>query len=354
MTEDRANGDTELGRRGAMKPRVSASPCLRVPSSPQFVAIGHFTHDVAEDGLILGGAAAYSSIAARGLGLRAGVVSAVGEDFLHYGRFDNISLALVETRRRKDSVFSHRISQKDSEEVFCGNLCQSVANSSHFAAVDGLTTTFANVYEDGVRRQIIRSVSAPIHPEHIPSEWLNAEIVYLCPVADEVDPSIVHMFPNSLIGVSPQGWMRQWDSSGRVSPRRWEDAANVLPHANVLVMSEEDISPFPDIVHEYVDMAEIMVLTRGERGSTLFHDGRITDFSAFPTRATDPTGAGDVFAVAFLIEFHRTRDLYKASAFANCTASFAVEKQGIEGIPNLDRICSRMMSHQLFSSTRNP
>jgi 1D-myo-inositol 3-kinase len=282
------------------------------PSSvtPEFVAVGHFTHDIVERGLILGGAAAYSSIAAKMLGFRPGVVSAVGRDFLHYGKFDGISLAFVSP------------------------------------VEDYLTTTFANIYgEETGRRQIIKSVSAPIRPEHIPSEWLNAEVVYICPVADEVDPTIVNMFPNSLIGISPQGWMRRWDDTGLVSPRKWEDAANVLSRADVLVMSEEDISPFPGILREYMDLAKIMVLTRGERGSTLFHGGRSIDFSAFPTCTVDPTGAGDVFAAAFLIKFHQTSDLSKASTFANCTASFVVEKQGTEGIPGLDCVHSRVISH---------
>lgn len=309
----KSNGDRERGGECRRLPRSHASS---VPPSPcpQFVAIGHLVHDVAECGLILGGAAAYSSIAARKLGLNAGVVSAVGEDFLHYGKLDGISLALV--------------------------------GATHTSPLQrGLTTTFANMYDErGARRQILKSVSAAIRPEHIPSEWLDAEIAYLCPVADEVDPSIVRMFPDSLIGVSPQGWMRRWNTDGQVSPRKWKDAPNVLPHVDVLVMSEEDISPFPEVVDEYVDLAEIMVLTRGERGSTLFHHGQVMDFPAFPTHTADPTGAGDVFAVAFLMEFHRTHDLYKASVFANCTASFVVEKRGTEGIPNLDRVHSRMMS----------
>lgn len=275
-------------------------------SSIQFLAIGHFAHDVTENGLILGGAAAYSSLTAKRLGLRAGAVSAVGRDFLHYGKLDGISLTLADD------------------------------------PADNETTTFQNIYEDSVRRQMLRGVSAPIRPEHIPSEWLEAEIVYLCPVANEVDKSIVHKFPNSLIGVSPQGWMRQWDSQGSVSARKWKDAPDVLPYVNVVVMSEEDIAPFPGIVREYADLAEIVILTRGDRGSRLFHNGKTINFPAFPVRTVDPTGAGDVFALAFLREFHRTGDLHKASVFANCTASFVVEKRGTEGIPDLEQVLSRL------------
>jgi len=283
-------------------------------SSIKFLAIGHFAHDVTENGLILGGAAAYSSLAAKRLGLRAGVVSAVGRDFLHYGKLDGILLTLADD------------------------------------PADNETTTFQNIYEDGVRRQMLRGVSSPIRPEHIPSEWLDAEIVYLCPVANEVDKSIVHKFPNSLIGASPQGWMRQWDDQGRVSARKWKDAPDVLPYVDVVVMSEEDIAPFPEIVHEYTDLTEIVILTRGGRGSTLFYDGKSKNFPAFPVRTVDPTGAGDVFALAFLREFHRTGDLCKASVFANCTASFVVEKRGTEGIPDLEQVLSRLSQSSVLAT----
>jgi 1D-myo-inositol 3-kinase len=341
MTGNRVNSRE---RRVKSEEERASSPKPYALSSmpPEFLAIGHFTHDIAQCGRILGGAAAYSSIAARGLGLRASVVSAVGEDFLYYEKLDGISLALVGA--------THASPLQDSLATTFANVYDESAlvGATHASPLQhSSTTTFANIYDDeGRRRQILESVSAPIHPEHIPAEWLDADIVYLCPVADEVDPSIAHMFPNSLIGVSPQGWMRQWDDRGQVSPREWKDAPNVLPHVDVLVMSEEDISPFPEVIHEYIALAETVVLTRGEKGSTLFHDGQSIDFPAFPTYTVDPTGAGDVFAAAFLSTFHQTRDLYEASIFANCTASFVVERQGTEGIPDLDRVRARMMSHQ--------
>ena len=276
--------------------------------SIKFVAIGHFTHDVVGDELILGGAASYSSIAAKKLDLCAGVITSVGKNFLHYERFDGIPLVCVET---------------------------------------SLTTTFQNTYKNGVRSQIVKDVSAEICPEHIPQEWRDADIVYLCPVANEVHPDIARMFPKSLIGASPQGWMRQWDDQGRVSQCKWKDAPKVLPYVDVVIMSEEDILPFPDVVDEYANLAKVVVLTRGDRGSTAFYNGQSKDFDAFPVSVFDPTGAGDVFAVAFLKEFYRTRDLSKASIFANCTASFVVEDEGIEGIPDLDRVLARIKSRSL-------
>lgn len=267
-----------------------------------FLAIGHLTHDVVGDDFILGGASAYSSKTAFNLGLRVGVVSAVGDDFLHYDKLNGISLALARRGGFK-------------------------------------TTTFENLYENGLRRQIIRGVAPAISQEDVPDEWRNTKIVYICPVANEVELSIVSLFNSSLVGASPQGWMRRWDERGIVFPSKWELNCNCI---DVLIMSEEDIMPFPQVIDEYVDKVKIMILTRGENGSRLFMNGTVEDFPAFRTSVFDPTGAGDVFATAFLIKYFETNDPVEASIFANCTASFVVEKQGMDGIPNIRLVNQRV------------
>jgi sugar/nucleoside kinase (ribokinase family) len=282
----------------------------------QFLSVGHFTHDVVGNELILGGAAAYSSATAKKLGLLTGVVSAVGKDFLHYNKFKDTPLAIAKQSNGELSKY---------------------------------TTTFENIYRNGVRRQLIKGVSTTIRSEHIPDEWRDTSIVYLCPVANEIEPSVVHGFNNSIIGASPQGWMRRWDTQGHVYPKKWEDASIVLPYINALIMSEEDISPFPEVVDEYAELVEIMIITTGEKGSTLYHKGKKRDFPAYKTNVLDPTGAGDVFATAFLVKLQQTKDPYEASIFANCTASFIVEKRGTEGIPDLGQVESRLKSFMLNS-----
>jgi 1D-myo-inositol 3-kinase len=280
----------------------------------QFLSVGHLTHDVVGSELILGGAAAYSSATANKLGLLTGVVSAVGKDFLHYDRFRDTQLIIAK--------------QPDGE-------------------LSTKTTTFENIYENGIRRQLIKGVSTTIQPEHIPDEWCDTSIVYLCPVANEIEPSVVHRFRNSIIGASPQGWMRRWDTEGQVYAKKWDDAPKILPYINALIMSEEDILPFPEVAAEYANLVEIMIITTGEKGSTLYHKGKKRDFPAYKTNVLDPTGAGDVFATAFLVKLQQTKDPHEASIFANCTASFIVEKRGTEGIPDLNQVESRLKNYRL-------
>ena len=84
-----------------------------------------------------------------------------------------------------------------------------------------VTTTFENLYTPKGREQIVHQVTPPIEPGHVPKELRECPMALLAPVARELDPSLALSFPHSLLAMSPQGWLRRWDSSGRVSPAPW-------------------------------------------------------------------------------------------------------------------------------------
>jgi sugar/nucleoside kinase (ribokinase family) len=197
------------------------------------------------------------------------------------------------------------------------------------------TTTFANLYnEQGTRRQIVEKVAEPLTPDFVPDAWRSTNIVNLCPVANEYSAEIIHLFEGSLIGVCPQGWMRWWGSDGHVHRKEWETFKEVLPHADVVFFSQHDVANPEKTAKTYLDYTGLVVVTRGEQGASVYcHQGEEYHVPAFYADEIDPTGAGDVFAAAFLVNYFDTRDPVKAATFGNCVASFAVEKGGVFGIP---------------------
>ncbi len=68
-----------------------------------------------------------------------------------------------------------------------------------------------------------------------------------------------------------------------------------------------------------------------------------TERRAFkPAREVDPTGAGDVFAAAYVWHLYQSRGNWRQAAdWANCVASFVVEKRGVAGIPKLSEVEQR-------------
>ena len=98
-------------------------------------------------------------------------------------------------------------------------------------------------------------------------------------------------------------------------------------------MSEDDTGDDREVLADYVARVPVVVLTTGWRGATLYWEGRALAISPRPAREVDPTGAGDVFAAAFLIRWHETGDPVAAARFANIVASFSVEGPGLSAIP---------------------
>jgi sugar/nucleoside kinase (ribokinase family) len=209
------------------------------------------------------------------------------------------------------------------------------------------TTCFVNDYSSGKREQHIESIADKLTYEQILPEWRNPSVVHLGPLCQELDTSIVERFPRSVIGVTPQGWMREWDEAGLVRAIEWADAARVLRKAAVVVISEDDVAD-RSVIHEWASKARMLVVTLGERGCDVYRQGATDAFHspAFKSAVeVDPTGAGDVFAAAFLWHLHKSGGNWKVAAdWANCVASFVVEKRGVRGVPKLEDVEKRWRS----------
>ncbi len=196
------------------------------------------------------------------------------------------------------------------------------------------TTVFENIYRDGVRKQILHQRASTLHCNHIPKEWRNVPIAHLGPLDQEIDEGVFGCFDSEvLVGVTPQGFLRRWDDQGQVSFIDWCPSESVLRRINVLVLSEQDV-PDPDsLVRSWERFIDVIVVTRAERGATVFHGGCPCDYPARIAQQVDPTGAGDVFAAAFMIRLTETKDPCQAAQFANAVASFSIEGPGVSGIP---------------------
>jgi 1D-myo-inositol 3-kinase len=263
---------------------------------PDFVIIGHITQDLQPDGrLSPGGTVSYAATTAHRLGYRVGVVTSTGPDL-------DITQVLP----------------------FAEIACLPAAT----------TTVFENIYLDGRRKQILHRQAGILNCEQIPSAWRHAPIVHLGPLDQEIDQGVFHCFDSQvLMGVTPQGFLRCWDEQGLVSFTEWTPPEAVLRRINVLVLSELDV-PDPDgLVRDWGQWIDTIVVTRAAQGASVYRSGKSCAYPARPTREVDPTGAGDVFAAAFLIRLIETGDPCQAAYFANAVASFSIEGPGVTGIP---------------------
>jgi sugar/nucleoside kinase (ribokinase family) len=285
--------------------------------TPEFLTIGHVTRDQCADGTFsLGGTVTFAALTAYRLGLEAAIVTCADAELCEElpVRLQGIQLAVRSSPA---------------------------------------TTTFANAYQGSFRTQYLRARGETLCIEDVPESWRGAPIVLLAPLVQELPQELLQLFPRrqgAIIAATAQGWLRRWDETGRVWPVAWNEAAAVLPLLDVLILSYDDLLLVADgsraeadaILRLWTARVPLLVVTDGRNGATLFQHGASEHFPAYAAREVDPTGAGDVFAAAFLTHLYVNGNLHTAMDFANCAASLSIESHGTNGIPTLEAVMERM------------
>ncbi|MEZ4591302.1 MAG: PfkB family carbohydrate kinase [Chloroflexota bacterium] len=256
-----------------------------------YLVIGHITRDITPAGNLVGGTVSYSGRAAQALGYQTAVLTSCEPGYEGLAQLAALTVAVVP--------------------------------ADH-------TSTFENIYGEHGRTQMLYTVANNIHPQHLPPAWPQPTVVHLGPLTNEVDPAILHHFPHSIIGLTPQGWLRRWTEDGRVYAREWPEADQFLPLADVVIVSEEDLLN-EEMLPRYRQLAKLLIMTENVRGCTVFSGENSRQIPAPVVEQVEPTGAGDIFAAAFLTEYARNgRNPWQAAEFANFVAAHSVTQIGLD------------------------
>ena len=263
-----------------------------------YLIIGHITKDRLPRGYNLGGTACYAALTAAALGLNVGIVTSV---------------------------------PKVSDLTLPRNIQIVNKGSNHY-------TEFRNSYSDGQRQQINFNIAQKIKSDDIPEHWRETPIVHLAPVVQEIDPLLLNEFPNTLLGVSLQGWLRKWSGTGKVSYSDLDFDKDLLQNASTLLLSAEDIEFDESRIDTFQELSKILVVTEGREGSRVYWNNDQRHIIAPEVEELDPTGVGDIYAASFLVNLHKTSDPWTAAKFATRIAANSVQRSGLDGIPTPEEI----------------
>jgi adenosine kinase len=98
---------------------------------------------------------------------------------------------------------------------------------------------------------------------------------------------------------------------------------------------------------DIVSKTEFTVITTGEQGADLHHDGKLTKISSVtPADIADPTGVGDAFRAGFLKGYTRQLSLETCAKMGVLTATYCLEHEGPQGHSfTLRQFVERFRSH---------
>ena len=281
-----------------------------------YLAIGHLCYDLHQRKHILGGTASYSSLIAQKLSQRGAILTSIGSDFQFFDFF-----------AEKGIKVHHQLAKQ--------------------------TTVFENIYNKAIgntqsegqaeRTQFLRARANTIRNTNLPKHLLKTPIVHVGLIANELDFDLLNQFPNSLIGGSIQGCLRQWDAQGKVSPCEMD--WSLLQKLDIIFISVDDIIGIENALDNILAFAKHVVVTQGKNGATIYKDDSKYFFPSYPTDEVDPTGAGDAFATAYLLNYCQTKSIESAAIYAHCIASIVVESVGLSGLDSIDRVELRVADY---------
>lgn len=277
-------------------------------AGPRLLALGHVTWDRRPEGDVLGGSVSFAALAARRLGWEAGVLTAAAADF---------------------------------------DAARELPEVAAFVRPSAATTRFANLYDnDGRRVQSVQARADDIDLARLPDAWRAPDVLLLGAVAGELHAGAARAFEAGVVGAIAQGFVRALDADGQVRARDWQAPGADLEGVHVLFLSEHDLPDADARAVELLRHVPIVALTRGWRGLTLLTRAGHHDVPTLPRPEVDPTGAGDVFAAAFLMRYHETSDPLAAAAFGACAASCVVEGVGTSRLGDRAEIEHRLAQRE--------
>ena len=273
-----------------------------------YLTIGHISRDVvpmnlSESGYDIGGTVSFSGRIAKALGCRTAILTSVGPDMDASAAIPDCIVEVVPAPE---------------------------------------TTSFSNIYYPEGRKQIVHSLAGWVSADHVPPSWRDTAIVHLGPITNQIDPNLVYAFPNSLIGITPQGWMREWGDDGEVKQIPMMHADILLPNADAVVIGVEDLYDPAHLAH-LRSLSKLLVMTLSADGCIVFHGDQETHVPAPQVTEVNATGAGDTFATAFFVHLWRTKgNILESAEFANRIASASVAQPDL--IAKVNRIQTLLAS----------
>ncbi len=220
------------------------------------------------------------------------------------------------------------------------------------------TLTFRHEVDGGGprSRRLLRLVQDPGHtlsPADVPSEWGEPDTLILAPLLpDEVDVlAFIDDYPAAEVALLAQGLQRavvpddRGDTGGEGLVMHRAQPSSVLldaarPNVSIFLSQEEvELWPAGALAHLAARAARV-VITDGPRGASIIDRAGTRTVAPVPARVVDTTGAGDVFASAFILGL-RAGEQFAGRLAAACAAA-AVEVVGPASLPPRSALEARL------------
>jgi sugar/nucleoside kinase (ribokinase family) len=198
-----------------------------------------------------------------------------------------------------------------------------------------------------------RSIRVPITPERVieaadvPEAWFGCSDLVLAPLMPlEMNAAaIAEAVAAERLWVLAQGFQRVHAADGTIS--FLDRPAAVLDElsgpATSVFLSTDETEPWSEgDVEALASRCARVIVTQGSSGAVVLSPRGGSEIAPAPAAVVDTTGAGDVFATAFLLAFDHDADEAAAGRLAAGFAAASIELAGPQPLPSRAEIEARL------------
>lgn len=223
---------------------------------------------------------------------------------------------------------------------------------SHVGRTPRRTTgvAFVTYFDDGSREFLFHlghAAAGQVDPDRIGPSWVeDCEVVHVSGSAVAVNDAMAACCEHLVELACEQGARVSFDPNIRPSLLEPTEGAGpldrILDRADIVIPTIDELAslvPGDGTEAERASClldrgAELVAVTKGADGCTLYAPDEIVQHPGFAVETVDPTGAGDAFAAGLVVATLEERSLPERAAFANAVGSRAVATFGpMEGLP---------------------
>jgi sugar/nucleoside kinase (ribokinase family) len=199
-------------------------------------------------------------------------------------------------------------------------------------------------------------MSDPIRPEDIPQAFRSCDIIYICPMDEDV-------LVEDLAGVTALGKISAVDLGGYGGVHMSKDrrqaiadlaeyAIRVASHFDIVKASDEDAisifrqdDPLKASRKLLASGPQVVVITLGANGALVSTSEKHWHVPPVSGNVIDATGGGDTFMAGFLSEYIQSQDPLRSAQRGCATAISVIEKTGgvlVDRMPTSQQVQERI------------
>ncbi len=182
-------------------------------------------------------------------------------------------------------------------------------------------------------------------PSDIPSDYLNAHAVHLCPLEYMTTSRLLYTFRQANVT-----FLTMDPYAAFMNSTAFDDVTGLVQGLTAFLPSEQELRAlFWGRTSDLWQMAEalgnfgceLIVIKCGAHGQMLYDSAsrKRWEIPAYPAHLEDLTGAGDAFCGGFLTGYLKTFDPLRAVLYGNISASLTIEGSGafhaLDALPGL-------------------